>query len=252
MASPSNDQYKRVILVTGSNDGIGYELVKLLAEKGHTVYLASRSEPSGKAAQAKLKDEYNLDVKLVQLDVTDAASIKAAKDTVEKAEGRLDTLVNNAGMSYMSEPQGACTVSLDTLRKTFEPNFFGLVQTTQAFVPLLRAAPKGYACILNVSMALASNTRQAGPGARLHLAAYNPSKVAMNSYSIILAKDLEAEDIKVNMVCPGFVTTKLNGYRPGGKTPEDGAKTLLPWALLGPEDTGKTCLFWGDDGHFPW
>lgn len=146
-------------------------------------------------------------------------------------------------MSYMSEPQGACTVSIDTLRKTFEPNFFGLVQTTQAFVPLLRAAPKGYACILNVSMALASNTRQAGPGARLHLAAYNPSKAAMNSYSIILAKDLEAEDIKVNMVCPGFVTTKLNGYRPGGKTPEDGAKTLLPWALLGPEDTGKTCKF---------
>ncbi|KAK0477902.1 hypothetical protein IW261DRAFT_1484473 [Armillaria novae-zelandiae] len=252
MSSPSNDQYKRVILVTGSNDGIGYELVRLLVEKGHTVYLASRSVPSGKAAQAKLKDEYNFDVKLVQLDVTDAASIQAAKDTIEQAEGRLDTLVNNAGVSYMAEPQGACTVSLDTLRKTFEPNFFGLVQTTQAFVPLLRAAPKGFACILNVSMALASNTRQASPEAALHFAAYNPSKAAMNSYSIILAKDLEAEDIKVNMVCPGFVTTKLNGHRPGGKTPEDGAKTLIPWALLGPEDVGKTCLFWGDNGHFPW
>ncbi|PBK68537.1 NAD(P)-binding protein [Armillaria solidipes] len=252
MSSPSNDQYKRVILVTGSNDGIGYELVRLLAEKGHTVYLASRNEPSGKAAQAKLKDEYNLDVKLVQLDITDAASVQAAKDTIEQAEGRLDTLVNNVGMSYMSEPQGACTVSLDTLRKTFEPNFFGLVQTTQAFVPLLRASLKGYACTLNVLMALASNARQAGPGAILHLAAYNPSKAAMNLYSIILAKDLQVEDIKVNMVCPGFVTTKLNGYRPGGKTPEDGAMTLLPWAMLGPEDMGKTYLFWGDDGHFPW
>ncbi|KAK0191887.1 hypothetical protein F5146DRAFT_1135611 [Armillaria mellea] len=252
MSSPSNDQYKRVILVTGSNDGIGYELVRLLAEKGHTVYLASRSEASGKAAQAKLKDEYNLVVKLVQLDVTDAASIQAAKDTIEKAEGRLDTLVNNAGMSYMSEPQGSCTVSLDTLRKTFEPNFFGLVQTTQAFVPLVRAAPKGYGCILNVSMVLASNTHQAGPGPTVHLAAYNSSKAAMNSYSIILAKDLQAEDIKVNMVCPGFVSTKLNGYRPGGKTPEDGAKILVPWALLGPEEAGKTCLFWGDKGQLPW
>ncbi|KAK0452130.1 uncharacterized protein EV420DRAFT_693012 [Desarmillaria tabescens] len=248
----SNDQYKRVILVTGSNDGIGYELVRLLAEKGHTVYLASRKEASGKAAQAKLKDQDGVNVKLVQLDVTDAVSIQAAKDTIEKAEGRLDTLVNNAGMSYMTEPQGSLTVSLDTLRKTFEPNFFGLVQTTQAFVPLLRAAPKGYACILNVSMALASNTRQSGPGQTLHFAAYNSSKAAMNSYSIVLAKDLEAEGIKVNMVCPGFVTTKLNGYRPGGKTPQDGAKSLVPWALLGPEDAGKTCLFQNEDGPLPW
>ncbi|KAK0203540.1 hypothetical protein DFS33DRAFT_1383788 [Desarmillaria ectypa] len=119
----------------------------------------------------KLKDEYHFDVKLVRLNVTDAALIQAAKDNIEKAEGRLDTLVNNVGMSYMSKTQGSCTISLDMLWKTFEPNFFGLIQTTQTFTPLLRAALKGYACILNVSMSLASNTRQAGPGLTLHLAA---------------------------------------------------------------------------------
>ncbi|KAK0202747.1 hypothetical protein DFS33DRAFT_1385118 [Desarmillaria ectypa] len=251
MTAP-NDQYKRVILVTGSNTGIGYDIVRLLAEKGHTVYLASRKENAGKEAQAKLKKEHNLDAKFVQLDITDEASVKAAKETIEKAEGRLDTLVNNAGMSYLSEPQQASTVSLTTIRNAFEPNFYGLIQTTQAFLPLLRAAPKGYACIVNNTTDMASNAHQAGPRSSLHVVAYNTSKAAANSYSIALAKELEEEDIKVNVVTPGFTTTKLNGFRPGGKTTEGGASVLVPWALLGPEDKGKTCLFWSDKGEFLW
>ncbi len=173
-------------------------------------------------------------------------------------------------MSYMSEPQQASTVSLTTIRNAFEPNFYGLIQTTQAFLPLLRAAPKGYACIVNNTTDMASNTHQAGPKASIHVVAYNTSKAAANSYSIALAKELEAEDIKVNLVTPGFTTTKLNGFRAGGKTTEGGASVLVPWALLGPEDKGKTCkfsssllihrptvsillgLFWSDKGEFPW
>ncbi|KAG7443555.1 NAD(P)-binding protein [Guyanagaster necrorhizus] len=253
MTAP-NDQYKRVILVTGSNTGIGYDIVRLLAEKGHTVYLASRKESAGKEAQAKLKKDYNLDVKFVQLDITDEASVKAAKETIEKAEGRLDTLVNNAGIlcvSYMSESQLASTVSLTTIRNAFEPNFYGLIQTTQAFLPLLRAAPKGYACVVNNTTDMASNAHQAAPGSRYYVA-YDTSKAAANSYSIALAKELEKEDIKVNVVTPGFTTTKLNNFLPGGKTTEDGASVLVPWALLGPEDKGKTCLFWSYKGEFPW
>ncbi|KAK0434241.1 hypothetical protein EV421DRAFT_1841326 [Armillaria borealis] len=251
MAAAEN-QYKRVILVTGSNTGIGYDLVRLLAEKGHTVYLSSRNEAAGKDAQAKLKQEHGLDVKYVQLDITDITSVRAAKDVIEKAEGRLDSLVNNAGMSYMSEPQQASTISLDVIRKAFEPNFYGLIQTTQTFLPLLRASPKGYACILNVSTLMASNATQAAPGSGMHVVAYNTSKVAMNSYSIALAKELEEESIKVNMISPGFISTKLNGYAPGGKTTAEGASVLVPWVLLGPEDSGKTCQFWRGDEQLPW
>ncbi|KAK0204333.1 hypothetical protein DFS33DRAFT_1384601 [Desarmillaria ectypa] len=248
----SDDQYKRVILVTGSNTGIGYDLVRLLAEKGHTVYLSSRNETAGKKAQTKIKEDHSLDVKYVQLNVTDIASVQAAKETIHKAEGRLDTLVNNAGMSYMSEPQQASTVALDVIRKTFEPNFYGLIQTTQTFLPLLRASPKSHACILNVSTLMASNATQAAPGSGMHVVAYNTSKAAMNSYSIALAKELEDEGIKVNMISPGFISTKLNGYAPGGKTTAEGASVLVPWALLGPDDNGKTCQFWRGNEQLPW
>ncbi|KAK0492537.1 hypothetical protein EDD18DRAFT_1183064 [Armillaria luteobubalina] len=206
----AENQYMRIILVTGSNTGIGYDLVRLLAEKSHTVYLSSRNEAAGKDAQAKLKQEHVLDVKFVQLDITDIALVRVAKEAIEKAEGRLDSLVNNA------------------------------------------ASPRGYACILNVSTLMASNVTQAAPGSGMHVIAYNTSKVAMNSYSIALAKELEQEDIKVNMISPGFISTKLNSYAPGGKTTAEGASVLVPWALLGPGDTGKTCQFWRGDEQLPW
>ncbi|KAG7440651.1 NAD(P)-binding protein [Guyanagaster necrorhizus] len=248
----SSDPYKRVILITGSNTGIGYDVARLLAEKGHTVWLSSRNEAAGKHAQARLKEEHGLNVKYVQLDITDTVSVHAAKETIEKAEARLDTLVNNAGMSYMSEPQQATTISLDVIRNAFEPNFFGLIQTTQAFLPLLRALPQGHACILNVSTLMASNATQAAPGSGMHVVAYNTSKVAMNSYSIALAKELEHEGIKVNVISPGFISTKLNMYAPGGKTTAEGASVLVPWALLGPDDIGKTCQFWRGNEQLPW
>ncbi|KAJ7880038.1 hypothetical protein B0H14DRAFT_3434782 [Mycena olivaceomarginata] len=159
----------KVILITGSNTGIGYELVHLLAAKGHTVYLASRKESAGNEAVARIKKEKNLDVKFVQLDITDIASVEAAVATIKKAEGRLDVLVNNA-------------------------------------------------VILNVSTDMASNGLMAGPNGFLHQAvAYNTSKAAANSYTIALAHELKGEGIKVNAATPGFTTTKLNGFAPGGK-----------------------------------
>ncbi|KAJ7274855.1 hypothetical protein C8J57DRAFT_1466747 [Mycena rebaudengoi] len=242
----------KVILVTGSNTGIGYELVHLLAAKGHTVYLASRKESAGKDAVAKIKKEKNLDVKFVQLDVTDIASIKAAAATIEKAEGRLNVLVNNAGISEMDKPQVATSIDVQTIRNTFEPNFFGLIQTTTTFLPLIRASstPDAPSVILNVSTDMASNTYQARPNSSLHVVAYNTSKAAANSYTIALAHELEAEGIKVNCATPGFTTTKLNGYAEGGKTAEQGAEMLLEWSLLGKD--GKTGLFVNDAGEFPW
>ncbi|KAF5345279.1 hypothetical protein D9758_008435 [Tetrapyrgos nigripes] len=248
---------KRVILVTGSNSGIGYETVKVLAKKGHIVYLSARKEAAGKEAQQKLKKEDGLDVKFVHLDVTDIKSVEAARDTIDKEEGRLDVLVHNGAISAMDKDQNATTVDLATIREVFEPNFFGLVQTTTTLLPLLRKAAKanpGYTVICVNTIDMASGTLQSGPNALPHVVAYNTSKAAVNSYTIALAVALKGEGIKVNCVTPNFTTTKLNGYHPGGNKVEDSGKFLAEWSLLGPgpEDEGKTCLFWSPSGQFPW
>jgi len=243
----------KVILVTGSNTGMGYELVHLLAAEGHTVYLASRKESAGHEAVAKIKQEKNLDVKFVQLDVTDLASINAAVAKIKKDEGRLHVLVNNAGISEMDKQQSASKPNFPALHSAFNANFFGLIQTTTAFLPLLRSSstPDAPAVILNVSTDMASNGFMAGPKGFLHHEiAYNTSKAAANSYTIALAKELEGEGIKVNCATPGFMTTRLNGFTPGGKTPEQGAAMLVPWALI--DKDGKTGRFAFDGGEFPW
>ncbi|KAF9464197.1 hypothetical protein BDZ94DRAFT_524513 [Collybia nuda] len=238
----------KVILVTGSNAGIGFELVRLLAQRNHIVYLAARKENAGKDAQAKLKAE-GLDVKFIQLDITDVESIVAAKSLIEKAEGRLDVLVNNAGVGVLDKPQNATSVSVDVVREAFEPNLFGLIQTTVTLLPLLRASPQ--AVILNVTSDMASNFHQAQKGASLHFVAYNTSKAAANSYTIALAQELRDEGIKVNAVTPGFTSTKLNFFGEGGKSIRAGAEVLLPWALLGKE--GPTGLFINEKGEeMPW
>ncbi|KAF9262743.1 NAD(P)-binding protein [Marasmius fiardii PR-910] len=248
-----SDDYKRVILVTGSNTGIGYEIVKGLAEKGQIVYLAARNETSGKEAQKKLKKEHDLDVKFVQLDVGNLKSIEAARDVIEKAEGRLDVLVNNAGISGTEHPQIASELDISVVRSVFETNVFGLIQTTTAFIPLLRKAKPGYGNIVQNSMESASFTYQSnGRPGLAPKAAYCTSKAALNMYSVALAKELKKDGIKVNCVCPGFTTTQLNRFASGGKTPAEGAKPLIEWSLLGPEDDEKTGKYWSANGEVPW
>ncbi|KAL0574489.1 hypothetical protein V5O48_007464 [Marasmius crinis-equi] len=248
-----SDDYKRVILVTGSNAGIGYEIVKGLAKKGQTVYLAARKEASGKEAQEKLKKEDNLDVKFVLLNVEDKKSIEAARDVIEKAEGRLDVLVNNAGISGMGQPQTADeTMDMDVLRAVFETNFFGLVQTTITFLPLLRKAKPGYGNIVQNSMEWGSCSWQSTEKANTMFATYCISKSAVHMYSVALARELKDARIRVNCCCPGFTTTKLNHNSPGGKTPEQGAKVLVDWSLLGPDDDDKTGLLVNENEVVPW
>ena len=144
-----------------------------------------------------------------------------------------------SGIGKLEENQNATTISVSTIRATMETNFFGLVQTTITLLPLVRKGTDPV--ILNVSIDMASNTIQSRPGAIMHVVAYNTSKSAANSYTISLAQELKAEGIKVNAVTPGFTTTKLNHYHPGGKTMKEGAEALLPWALL--DKDGPTCMF---------
>ena len=145
---------------------------------------------------------------------------------------------SSSGIGKLEENQNATTISLSTIRDAMETNFFGLVQTTIAFLPRVRKGTN--AVILNVTIDMASNTIQSRPGAIMHVVAYNTSKAAANSYTIALAQELKAEGIKVNAVTPGFTTTKLNHYHPGGKTIKAGAEALLPWALL--DKDGPTCM----------
>ncbi|KAJ7709156.1 hypothetical protein B0H16DRAFT_1822252 [Mycena metata] len=241
----------KVILVTGSNTGIGYDLVHLLAARGHTVYLSSRNEAAGIEAVAKIKKEKGVDVKFVQLDVTDAASVTAAAANIEQDEGRLNILVNNAAIAELHTMKTVAEVDLTSLRATFETNLLGLVQTTTTFLPLLRATntPEVPSVVLNITTGMASNTLMSTPTGILHAAVpYNTSKV--NSYTIALAHELKEEGIKVNCVTPGMVTTKLNNFVSGGKTREEGAAILVEWALLDGE--GRTGKFWSDRGELPW
>ncbi|KAF8323558.1 hypothetical protein F5887DRAFT_1116470 [Amanita rubescens] len=241
----------KVILVTGANTGIGYELLNLLAQKGHKVYLGARNEAAGRDAAMPFSSLFihkkeNLDVTFVLLDVTSIETIKVAKDSIEQSDGKLDVLVNNAGIGTFERDQNASTADVSAIRDCLEVNLIGLVQTTTTFLPLLRASPQ--AVILNVSTEMASNSLQAGPNARIHVVAYNTSKAAANSYTITLAQELKKDGIKVNAVTPGLTTTKLNNFHAGGKTTRQGAESLLPWALLNTD--GPTASFWttGDRG----
>jgi len=234
----------KVILVTGANTGIGYELVSLLAQKGHKVYLGARNPTAGREAAEKLKKE-NLDVTFVLLDVTNIETIKATRDIIEKNDRRLDVLVNNAGISGTTWQGLASTADASAIRDCIEVNLVGLVQTTTTFLPLLRASPQ--AVILNVSSELASNTWQASYTPKVQDIGYSASKVAANSYTIALAHELKKDGIKVNAVSPGFTQTKMTKFHGAGKTARQGAESLLPWALLGKD--GPTCQFVDGQGE---
>ncbi|TFK40497.1 hypothetical protein BDQ12DRAFT_664251 [Crucibulum laeve] len=214
----------KVILVTGSNTGIGFDLVRVLAEKGHIVYLSARNEAAGKEAQANLKTD-GLNVKFVRMDVTDHDSITSAKDVIEEAEGKLDVLVNNAAIGIEERP--AADISMDALRRLFDTNFFGLVQVTTTFIPLLRASKEGV--ITNVSSELGSN----GSQAQNHRGSpvYSASKAAVNSYTIALAHELKKDGIKANAVTPGYTATRLTKFQ-GTQTIREGTEVVLRWVLL--------------------
>ncbi|KAK1221653.1 hypothetical protein PQX77_015536 [Marasmius sp. AFHP31] len=196
----------------------------------------------GNEALAKLQSEDNLtNVKFVQLDVTNPTSIQHAKSQIETAEnGILDVLIHNAGIASMTENQNATTVDVSII----------------PFLPLLRKAasqegrPKPVVLLNSTDMA--SNAFQARPEAFLHVTAYNTSKAAANSYMIALSHELRKERISVNVVTPGFTSTKLNGFGEGGSTTMDSAEFMAKWSLLEGELEGKTGVFWSKRGEFPW
>lgn len=238
----------QVALVTGANKGLGKQLVRRLLDHGLTVYLGSRDLARGEAALLDLQ-EPGRDVRLLELDVTDAESIARAVGNIEQRSGVLDLLVNNAGISVGGGPPSQ--THIEDLRAVFETNFFGPFLLTQALLPLLRksAAPN----IVNVSSDLGSLGLIGYPDtdhAQAQLFPYRSSKVAQNGLTVLLAKELRAEGFRVNAVNPGFTATDITGFR-GDRTVEVAVEeSLLKYALLGPG--GPTGGFFTGRGSLPW
>jgi NAD(P)-dependent dehydrogenase (short-subunit alcohol dehydrogenase family) len=239
---------KKVALVTGSNKGIGKEIVRTLASHGYTVYLGARNEQRGHAAAQELVSAGG-DVRFVKIDLTDSETIRAAAEKVREEVGKLDVLINNAGVALEAEPPSTANTAL--LKATFQTNYFGMVEVTQAFLPLLRASTTRV--ILNVTSGLGSITKHTDPAwefGGLLLLGYNSSKAAVNMFTVLLAKELRAEGFKVNAVSPGYTATDLNQFR-GHETVEEAAAYLVQYALL--DEQGPTAGFFAKgEGTLPW
>ena len=240
----------KIALVTGANKGIGFDIARQLGQEGFFVYLGARDKERGEKAAATLSAE-GLKVKSLLLDVTDAGTIKAAAAALEQEHGKLDVLVNNAGVAGTSgwDAKPSAT-SLDDVRSVFDTNFFGVIASMQAFLPLLRKAEAGR--IVNMSSTLGSLAMHSDPNGAFKdylLLSYNTSKTALNAATVQFANELRGTKIKVNAVCPGYVATDLNNHS-GPRTTEQGAKIAVKMATLG--EDGPTAGYFNDDGVIAW
>ncbi|MER5648660.1 SDR family NAD(P)-dependent oxidoreductase [Streptosporangium sp. NPDC002524] len=241
----------KIALVTGANKGIGYEIAAGLGALGYRVGVGARDEARRETAVGKLRAA-GADAFGVPLDVTGDRSVTDAADLVERRAGRLDVLVNNAGISGEMGPgwtQDPTALDLDVVRAVVETNVIGVIRVTNAMLPLLRrsASPR----VVNVSSSVASLTRQADPDVEIGpvMAAYSPSKSFLNAVTVQYARQLAGTNILVNAACPGLVATDFTGFQ-GPRTPEQGAATAIRLATL--PDGGPTGSFFEDDGVIPW
>ena len=222
---------KKIALVTGATRGIGLETVRQLAAKGIHVILAGRDKSKAEGAAQSLRDA-KLDVAAIALDVTDAKSIAAAAKEIDAKHGKLDILINNAGVFLDDMQKKPSEQSLDIWRKTFDTNVFGVVETTNAFLPLIKKSEAGR--IVNVSSILGSITEHLDPNSSIYnfkVPAYDVSKSAVNAWTAHLAYELRDTPIKVNTIHPGSVKTDMNAQ--GALDVETGAKSSVELALIG-------------------
>lgn len=238
----------KIALITGANRGLGLEIARQLGKLGILVLLGARTPKLGGEAAALLRSE-GLDAHGLTLDVTHAPSAQRAQIFLEQEYGRLDILVNNAGIMHETTllPSNA---PVETLREVFETNFFGLIEVTQALLPLLRLSEAGR--IVNMSSSLGSHTLHADPASPLgdmSVPGYDASKSALNLYTIELARELHATPIKVNAACPGWVRTDMGGPN-APLSVEQGADTPVWLATLGSD--GPTGGFFNSRKPVPW
>lgn len=239
----------RIALVTGANKGIGRDVARQLCERGYTVLVAARDATRGGEAAEQLRAAGGK-AQFLALDVTDAASIARAVETIRRDHGVLDVLVNNAAIKLEFHPAPPSECTLDIVRRTFETDVFGLIAVTQAMLPLLRKSAAGR--IVNVSSGLASLTLSAIPGTKFHakpMLSYNVAKSAVNSITVQFANELREAGIKVNSADPGYTHTDMT-LNQGGKPVARGAGVIVRLAVL--DDDGPTGAFFDENGPMPW
>lgn len=242
----------RIALVTGANKGIGLAIARQLGAD-HSVWLGCRDLHRGEEAAAALKDA-GIDACPVQLDVTDAASVAAAVETVGREAGRLDALINNAGLMFAPSPSVA-DESIDEMARMFETNVFGVMRVTQAFLPLLRRSASARIVMMSsglssLEQALDMRSETWGAG----FAGYCASKTALNMLTVKLAKELDRDGIKVNAVDPGLTSTDMTGNGPG-HSPDEGARPAVALATVhayGPTAGFYACSEAGELMLRPW
>ncbi len=240
---------KKTVLITGANKGIGYESAKQLIAKGYFVYIGCRDLEKGKEAVAQLASEGLTDAEAILLDVTQNESILAAAVRIGEKDGKLDVLINNAGIPG-DMPQNASEVATENIRTVFETNFYGVIQTTQAFVPLLKKS--GLPTVVNVSSDLGSLGNQTNPSFKhyeVKPTAYVASKSALNAYTVMLAYEFKDAGFKVNSVNPGYTKTDFNNNS-GPKPVDVAAETIVKYATL--DQDGPTGKFFSEEGETQW
>ena len=240
---------KKTALITGANKGIGREVARQLATQGYQVFIGSRDEARGQKTVDELVASGLADVHLLVLDVSNDESVKQAYEALAAKISALDVLVNNSGVSAAGW-KTCLEESLEEFIATYQVNVFGVVRTTNAFIPLLKKSKAGR--IVNVSSGLASLAHAADknhPNYAHNALGYNSSKTALNHVTVSYAKALAEFGIKVNSSNPGYTATDMT-HNNGPQTVEVGAKSTVFLATL--PDDGPTASFYDKDGVLPW
>ncbi len=242
---------KKVAFITGGNRGIGLETARQLGKQGVKVVIGSRDAEKGKSAAEKLRAE-GADVDAIRFDITKPADYQEAYKYFDKNFGRLDILINNAGISKepFGAPNNASSINQTTLREIFDTNFFGTIELTQVLLPLIKKAPEGR--IVNLSSILGSLALHADPKSPIYdfkVLAYDASKAALNAFTVHLAHELRGTNVKVNSAHPGWVKTDMGTDAAPMEIP-DGAKTSVALALL--PASGPTGAFIHMGEALPW
>lgn len=236
------------VLITGANKSIGFETARQLGLLGYKIWLGSRDKERGQSAVDKLTG-WGINAHLVIIDVTKPESIEEAAQQVLKEDGKLDILINNAGISG-AQPVTPSVQSISDIMAVYDTNVFGVIRVTQAFIPLLKAAQE--ARVIMIGSGLGSLTWVADlnhPYSHVQAMGYTSSKTAVNAITVAFAKELTAYGISVNAVDPGYTATDFNGHS-GPRTVTEAA-TGIVW-LAGQAPGKTTAGFYFDQNRAPW